>query len=138
MKNYLKLDHKKKLIIMDRTFAKASLYVGSVEYNMLQTARKDYPMYTVTTRTITRNKNQEHYKGLTYEYMENYINTHANAAAIMKEYREKRLQAECHSIRYPHIKQWFLAMYPELVDFSNPDKELSTAKVCEFCPNVAA
>ena len=49
--------------------------------------------------------------------MENYIATHANAARIMEEYKELRLQAECHSIRYPNIKKWFLAMYPEVAQF---------------------
>ena len=49
--------------------------------------------------------------------MENYIATHANAARIMEEYKELRLQAECHSIRYPNIKKWFLAKYPEIAQF---------------------
>ena len=49
--------------------------------------------------------------------MENYIATHANAARIMEEYKELRLQAECHSIRYANVKKWFLAMYPEVAQF---------------------
>ena len=49
--------------------------------------------------------------------MENYIATPANAARIMEEYKELRLQAECHSIRYPNIKKWFLAKYPEIAQF---------------------
>ena len=57
------------------------------------------------------------YRGLTYQYMENYIATHANAASIMEEYKELRLQAKCHSIRYANIKKWFLAMYPEVAQF---------------------
>ncbi len=49
--------------------------------------------------------------------MEDYIRSHANAAANMAEYHQQRLLAECHSIRYPNIKKWFLAMYPEVAQF---------------------
>lgn len=117
MKNTLKINHENRTLVMDRTFAKAASFVGSNEYNLLQEARRDYPEYQVITRAIKKKEDKESYRGLTYQYMENYIATHANAARIMEEYKELRLQAECHSIRYPNIKKWFLAMYPEVVQF---------------------
>lgn len=49
--------------------------------------------------------------------MEKYIATHANAAAKHAAYDEKRQLAQCHSVRYPHIKQWFLETYPEVARF---------------------
>ena len=42
MKNYLKIDVAKSRLVMDRTFAKNCAIAGSVEYNLLQSARKDY------------------------------------------------------------------------------------------------
>ena len=117
MKNTLKINHENRTLVMDRTFAKAASFVGSNEYNLLQDARRDYPSYQVTLRSIKKKEDKESYRGLTYQYMENYIATHANAASIMEEYKELRLQAKCHSIRYANIKKWFLAMYPEVAQF---------------------
>ena len=121
MVNVLKIDREKKAIVMDRAFVKASAVVGSEEYNMLQTARRDYPTYTVVRRTIKKNPNKECYRGLTYGYMENYIRTHG--AERMGEYQELRLIAECHSIRYPTIKKWFLEAFPEIMEFGITDNE---------------
>ena len=123
MKNTLKMDYNNKLIIMDRTFAKKSEDTRSDEYAHLQNVRKDYPDFRVTTRTIRRNPNKQTYRGLTYDYMENYILGHGNDAEVQEalaEYRELRQIANCHSrgYRYPVIKQWFLDRYPEIVDFS--------------------
>lgn len=74
MKNYMKLDHQNRKIIMDRTFANKAEFVGSEEYNLLQQCRRDYPSYIVTRKSINKKADQEHYRGLTYDYMRNYIN----------------------------------------------------------------
>ena len=73
MKNVLKIDFAKKQIIMDRTFAKNSTDTRSEEYAHLQRVRADYPNFTVTTRSCKPNPEKESYKGLTYAYMETYI-----------------------------------------------------------------
>ena len=122
MKNTLRIDFDNKAIIMDRTFAKKCENTHSEEYKHLQTVRKDYPEYTVITRTIKRNPNKETYKGLTYEYMEDYILSHGTEAEIaksLKEYRELRLITKCHGrgFRYPTIKKWFLEKYPAIDEF---------------------
>ena len=64
-----------------------------------------------------KKEDKESYRGLTYKYMEDYIRTHANAAANMAEYHQQRLLAECHSIRYANIKKWVLGLYPEVAQF---------------------
>ncbi|MBE5792548.1 MAG: hypothetical protein E7322_10375 [Clostridiales bacterium] len=100
MKNTLKINHTNRIIIMDRTFSKNAENTQSTEYAHLQTVRRDYPDYTVIKRSIKTNKNQNHYKGLTYEFIEDYILTHGSADDIKKnwaEYQEKRLISECHS-----------------------------------------
>jgi len=131
MKNYMKVNHKDGELVMDKTFAKKSELVGSAEYNMLQAARRDYPTYTVITKTNKKNKAVEHYDGLTYDYMERYIASHENAEKRMAEYQELRLIAECHSVRYHHIKNWFLEMYPEVKQFGvKQNKEKETNAVC--------
>ena len=121
MKNYVKIDYANRQIIMDRTFARLAKIVGSEEYNLLQTARRDYEGFHVVTRTIRRNDKKECYRGLTYDYMERYILLHDKADERKKEFDELRLIAECHSKRYPVIKQWFLQQYPEIAQFGMPD-----------------
>ena len=106
---------------MDRTFYKNSLNTMSDEYAHLQKVRKNYPKYSVVRREIKKNENKKTYKGLTYEYMEDYIMTHSSAEMVkanLKEFYEKRLIAECHgkAFRYPAIKRWFLEKYPEIVE----------------------
>ena len=136
MANTLKINRANNTIVMDRAFAKASEIVGSAEYNMLQTARRDYPAFTVVQRTIKRNPNKESYKGLTYEYIENYIESHCSEK--LAEYREMRLLAECHSVRYPEIKKWFLKAFPEVAMYGTEriENTLSISEV-EALPNAA-
>ncbi len=126
MKNTLKVDHENRRLIMDKTFAKLSSNVRNEEYDILQRVRADYPSYTVTVRQIKKNPNKEYYKGLTYEYMKNYINfvetAEENRAAALAEFEQLRLISACHSNskRYPVIKNWFLEKYPEISQFGLP------------------
>lgn len=136
MKNYVRIDRANRQIVMDRTFARLSQIVGSEEYNRLQTARRDYEGFNVVTRTIRRNDKKECYCGLTYDYMERYILLHDKADERKKEFDELRLIAECHSKRYPVIKQWFLQQYPEIAKFGMPD--LPESPAAEQAPANAA
>ena len=125
--NVLKIDFMTSTLIMDRTFAKSASIVGSQEYQLLQNARQDYPTFTVSMRAIKRNPNKESYRGLTYVYMEKYIAEHDDEnQSIMKEYLSMRVIANCHSVRYPTIKKWFLETYPEIVAFSQSQNEQET------------
>ena len=122
MKNTLKIDFAKEQIIMDRTFAKKVQNTISEEYRHLQQVRRDYPTFTVTTRQINKNPNKETYKGLTYDYMKDYILTHEDdekALEVLAEFSEMRQISRCHSQakRYPVIKNWFLEKYPEIKNF---------------------
>ena len=122
MKNTLKINHTERTIVMDRTFAKFAENTRSEEYSHLQEVRRDYPNYSVITRTIKRNFEKETYKGLTYEYMEDYIlrhETEENQLAVIKEFNELRTISKCRrqGLRYPTIKKWFLDKYPEIGEF---------------------
>lgn len=122
MKNTIRMNHDKKQIVMDRTFAKLAENVRSEEYAILQQVRQDYPKYKVVQREIAKNPGKESYKGLTYEYMRNYIIAHTSAEeelAALAEFDEMLLISECHSKsrRYPVIKKWFLEKYSEVAQF---------------------
>ena len=130
MKNTLRLNHAERTIVMDKTFAKFAANTMSAEYAHLQQVRQDYPLYTVVQRHIRKNTKQEHYHGLTYRYMEDYITTHGSAED-RRIYDEKKLISECHSksFRYPVIKSWFLERFPEIKTFGVPVEEEMEASV---------
>lgn len=130
MTNYLRVDAAKRQLVMDRTFAKNMAIVGSPEYQQLQEARRDYPTYAVIQRKINKKANQEHYKGLTYDYMERYIRYHEGAETVesaLAELEDKKFISECHSKckRYPVVKEWFLEKYPEIKQFGMTKEEIA-------------
>lgn len=134
MKNTLKLNHTKKQIIMDRTFAKLSEDTRSEEYAHLQNVRRDYPTYAVIRRTIKKNESKECYKGLTYDYMREYIFRYEPAdtrKAVLIDLEDQIFISKCHSQanRYPVIKRWFLDKYPEVAKFGMPKLETTATPV---------
>lgn len=120
--NGLKVLDTKKTIEMTKAFAKAAADPRSEEYALLQQVRRDYPRYKVTQRTIKHKKSQEHYAGLTYEYMETYIMSHGTMeerVKNLKDFNELRMIAMCHSKAraFPFIRSWFLDLFPEVEKF---------------------
>lgn len=124
MKNTCRVDFANSRIIMDRTFAKKCENTSSSEYAQLQRVRADYPSFTVIRKQIKRNDDKECYKGLTYAYMERYIALHDDKeGTIHKAFAEMKLLSECHSVRYPVIKKWFLEQFPEVAKFGVTSQE---------------
>lgn len=138
MKNTLKLNHAERTIVMDKTFAKFAADTMSAEYAHLQQVRQDYPLYTVVQRHLRKNTKQEHYHGLTYRYMEDYIASHGSAED-RHIYDEKKLISECHSkgFRYPVIKSWFLERFPEIKTFGVPVEAESSVEAPAEAPKLA-
>ena len=104
---------------MTKTEAKLAANLNSPQFKELISMRKEFPdfaIYVIPTKTIKKNEKKESYRGLTYTYMEAYIASHADAS-VMEEYLQQRNIAECHSIRYPNVKKWFLAKFPEIAEF---------------------
>ena len=125
-KSKMKVLHEDSVIEMNKTFAKMVENPFSEEYAFLQKIRRDYPEYKVTIREIKKTPNKETYAGLTYQYMKDYIILHTapeDEAEAMAEFNELVLISKCHSkaLRYPAIKKWFLAKYPEVAEFGCSD-----------------
>ena len=102
----------------------AARHVGTPEYKELQTARRDYPGFAVTTITRKVNTLRETYKGLTYAYMEKYIKTHDDAEeTIWAEYMMYRGTpidpADELPVPYTYnqMKVWFLGKYEAIAKF---------------------
>lgn len=108
-------------IELTKTFATKSSRYGSDEYNQLQNARRDYPGFKVVT--VSRTASKSSFKGLTFEYMEQYIMKHDNNGAIMEEYLMLRGESVdgdevlLGSATYKDIKDWFLDTYPAIAEF---------------------
>lgn len=125
MKNAIVLNNKNRTIELSKKFATAASIYGSEEYKMLQEARRDYPTYRVVTVSKKSDKAKKNmFKGLTYEYMELYIEKHDDEAkTIMTEFKALRGQdemseaLELESKSYFTIKSWFLGQFPEIGEF---------------------
>ena len=135
----LTINNKARTIEMTKKFEKAASRFGSDEYKMLQEARKDYPAYKVVVKAST-SKGKERFKGLTYEYMEKYIEAHDDENKTkMSEFKALRgitddnnkeetgIITEARS--YKEIKVWFLAKFPAIKDFQ--DKQEKVLKFIE-------
>lgn len=112
-------------IVMDRTFAKNAENTMSKEYAHLQQVRRDYPLYAVMVKTIKKNHNKNTYRGLTYEYMYDYIAAHKELSQEKKENLRRELDSmirisKCQALqyRYPVIKKWFIDKFPEIKQFA--------------------
>lgn len=140
MANGLKIVHEKNTIEMSKAFSKASGNPQSQEYVLLQRVRRDYPDYDLVTRSIKKKASQEHYAGLTYDYMETYIMSHGEMEermANLKDFNQLRLIAQCHSKArsFPFIRSWFLDTYPEVKEFGTKIAKNLDEAVEEFEEN---
>ena len=121
-KSKLMVKYAEGVIEMNTTFAKMMQNPLSEEYALLQRTRQDFPTFAVPTRQIKSNPHKDTYKGLTYEYMRDYIILHTTPekeAEAVAEFDEMVLISKCHgkTLRYPTIKKWFLKKYPEVAKF---------------------
>jgi hypothetical protein len=118
----IRIDHFNKKILISKSFQKATMNPNSNEYKELAAVMANHPTYEIAQRAIKTNPKKDTYKGLTYEYMRDYIILHSTPeeeAAAVAEFDELILVSKCHSqsLRYPTIKKWFLTKYPSANEF---------------------
>ena len=126
-KNYcgtLTLNHKNNTIEISKKFASAAAKYGSNEYSILREVRRENPDFKVVEVSRKASKSTKpSFKGLTYEYMEEYILSHDDKDEMMKTYLTLRGEtkeaedANATSQTYMEIKDWFLASYPDIAKF---------------------
>ena len=122
----IKVNYAKRKIVLSSAFAKKCFTPGSVEYTQLQAVRADYPDFALVTREFKTNTAQEHYRGLTYDFMREYIGSHEkDAKVVLAELEEMIGVSKAHSLhkRYPTIKAWFLDLYPAIAEFGMTKSE---------------
>lgn len=124
LKYNIRVDHTHKRIIIGKDFDRKQSDVGSQEYAKLCEVVQIFPKYKVVVKEIKKNPHKESYKGLTYGYMEKYIAVKGTCEE-RQEYDDLRFLAECHSKRFPVIKQWFLRKYPEVAMYGAKEEFIS-------------
>ena len=115
VKNPIKIDRSTGKIIVNKDYLRRADSFGTAEYFNLEEVRKAYPTFTVEARSIAKKEDKENYRGLTYEYMEAYIEKFK--PELKEEYETMCFRANCHTIRYANIKKWFLSACPEVNSF---------------------
>lgn len=109
-------------IEITKSFDKAASRFGTREYEAMQQVRKDYPDFAIVVKAV-RNK-ADHFKGLTYDFMEKYIASHDDdAKSTMKAFKDLRAQSDeaqafgVETLSYGEIRAWFFKTYPEIEAF---------------------
>ena len=130
----MKINQKNQTIEMTKKFAKAAAKFGTTEYKQLQEARRDYPNFRVATVSRKPDTKKDQYKGLTYDYMERYIQKHDDEQqSIMAEYkmlRGKTVEAKealAESFTYLEMREWFLKKFPAIAQFHEARAKLLVA-----------
>ena len=119
--NAVRVYTKSRTIEVTKTFYKAASRFGSEAYEALQKARKENPDFAVVVKSA-RTK-VDHFKGLTYDFMEKYIASHDNADERMAEFNDLRAKSEvaklngAEALSYGEIRAWFFKKYPEIKAF---------------------
>ena len=120
-------------IEMTKAEAKAAGKIGSDKFNELRQYMNEFPGFEIQIKAPAKRKVE--FRGLTYEYMKNYIKKHDDEnGTIMAEFRELIAQDKKDKVEgaehleatgYLDVKKWFLAKFPEIRQY----KEDHTKKV---------
>ena len=118
----IRIDRENNRIVMTRKFAKLADDPHTREFRLLQEVMETYPTFNVVNHTIKKNPKKECYRGLTYDYMRDYIRNNeaeANVESALSELEHLIEISKCHSsgYRYPTIKKWFLEKYEDVAAF---------------------
>ena len=117
----------KKVIEMSKSEAKKAGIPNSDEFNNLNMLRAAYPTFRIE---IKKSKSRDTMKGLTINYLKQYINEHDTDGSVKEEF-----DLLCEQMTpYGQMKVWFLATFPEVT--AKADKaaeiiELAKAKRAE-------
>ena len=129
------INAKNATIELTKVFAKNASRFGTPEYMQLQQARADYPNYRVIVAKRST-KARDCFKGLTYDYMEQYMKAHEEKDLLKEFYTlcgkdENGKVVEFAVIAtYADVKGWFLNTHPQMDinDKKNIDEILQKAR----------
>ena len=109
----------KSIIEMTKTEAAAAGKLNSEKFNELKALREMFPTFQIVV--VKTSKSGEHFKGLTVDYMENYIKNHKDEL-LTDFYKLRGKDANGNALEvapvatYGELKMWFLNKCHEVVD----------------------
>ena len=120
-----------KKIEMTKSEAKEAGKLNTEKFHELRQFMAAYPGYEVQIKAPSKRKVE--LRGLTYEYMKNYILKHDDEdGKIMAEFRELIAQDKKDKVEgaehleaagYLDVKKWFLAKFPEIKEYKEQHAE---------------
>lgn len=110
-----------KKIEMTKTEAAKAGKIDTEKYEELCTLMNRFPTFEIEI-VKTSTKSVDHLKGLTYEFMENYIKAHKEE--LLTEFYElcgkdengKKINFGV-KLSYGEVRMWFLEQFPEIENF---------------------
>lgn len=111
------LNHAEMTGTFTKAFANKANNTASEEYKMLRQLRQDG--YTITSKTITTKMNKISYKGMTIDWMRQYIENHDNCDKYLDRFNNyvdlQKRSNNGHAAYYGKVKKLFLTdMFPNL------------------------
>ena len=120
-----------KKIEMSKKEAKAAGKIGTPEFEELKNYMAMYLGFEVQIKAPAKRKVE--FRGLTYEYMKNYIKKHDDEdGKIMAEFnalialdKKNKVEGTEHleAAGYLDVKKWFLAKFPEIRQYKEQHAE---------------
>ncbi len=121
-------------IEMTKAESKAAGKVGTEAFKEMLSLMQQFPNYKIQVATRAATKKSCDYKGLTYDYMKKYIQTHDDEQkTIMAEFEMLRGESNeaknalAESCSYQEIKEWFLNKFPAIKQFHEMRSKMLTA-----------
>ena len=115
-----------KKIEMTKTEAAKAGKIDTEKYEELCTLMNRFPTFEIEI-VKTSTKSVDHLKGLTYEYMENYIKSHNEELLVEfyelcgKDENGKKINFGV-KLSYGEVRMWFLEQFPEIENFEARQK----------------
>lgn len=97
------IDHVSRTVLVSKKFMKAAGALGSNECREIMELRKSFPDYSIEIKQVTKAAPKSH-SGLSYAFMESYIQMQDNHDELMNEF----LSLRALGMNYSQIKSWFL------------------------------
>ena len=140
----MNINYEKKTIEMTKAESKEAGNPTNAKFEELMKLRSIFPDFEIIVKTTSVKRDT--YKGLDYEFMKKYIESHDNSEENLKEFYklrgmnekgERDILIEEHS--YGEIKMWFLGTYPEIEKFNEEtNKKLREIKAKRAAARKAA
>ena len=128
----INIDHSKKTIIIPKGISKKASTYGTDEYNAFLAVRESFPGYEISVREIKRTPSRKDTKdslrGLTYEYIERFLNKYGTDEQKL-EYELLRNPIHDDGLKsksssYIEIRKWFLRTFSQVLEYQKKVNEI--------------